>query len=543
MRLFGYESLAMDTTDPHQTQFPATYQLHSAVYSKVLKYDDIYKGIISPDLAAAMPEMPDDLTYIIRLRPGIRFHDTPELRARFPGTAGRELTGEDVVYSISRQTAAARYGSPRAPLYYRGGQWDTVDSIRATGPRTIEIRTKRPTAPFLHFLADTQAYIIPRELVDSSRDELTGLDRMVGTGPFVLDRLQPLMSARFVRNPAWFAANDDPSGVGLGRPFLDGYEVFWPPPDNETQAMAFRARWVDGVVLTDSQQLRALADELGLSPALAPGVGAVSTRLLSRDSERAKGVFADYRLRRAIHLALDRRRLGDLWLPGQWYVAAPVPLPLERWALPRAEVERYPGYRLDSRGRDDDLREARALWEAAGGPSLGPVSFVASGIPEYLRVTLPAFQQMAREALGLELRTELDPTGFVGQAQGFAERSIQMSLEFENGWADLDDWTYAFYHTEGSRNSALFSDPDLDAMLEDQRAEFDPEARRQKGLDIQRYILDHGLSVIHWVSPISAGVRWPYLRNVVDTPSFGNNFHYADIWLDSEDSSFQGRLP
>jgi len=543
MRLFGYESLALDTTDPHQTQFPPTFQLHSAVFSKILKYDDIYTGIISPDLAEAMPEMPDSLTYIIRLRPGVRFHDSPDVRARFPATAGRELTADDVVYSIGRQTAAGRYGSPRAPLYYRGGQWDTIDSIRATGPRTVEIRTKAPTAPFLHFLADTQAYIIPRELVDSGRDELTGLDRMVGTGPFVLERLQPLQSARFVRNPAWFAANDAPGGVGLGRPFLDGYEVFWPPPDNERQALAFRARWIDGVTLSDDQQLQAIARELDLPLALPPGIGAVSSRLLCRDSERAKGVFADYRLRRAIHLALDRRRLGELWLPGQWYVAAPVPLPLEQWALPHNELERYPGYRLDSQGRNDDLREARALWEAAGGPSLGPVSLVASGIPEYLRATLPAFRDMTQEALGLELRTELDPTGFTRQAQGFAERSIQMSLAFENGWADLDDWTYAFYHTQGSRNSALFSDPQLDAMLEDQRAEFDSDTRRRKGLDIQRYILDNGLAVIHWISPISAGVRWPYLRNFVDTPSFGNSFHYADVWLDPNDPTFAQRPP
>ncbi len=340
LRLFGYESLALDTTDPHQTQFPPAYALQSAVFSKVLKYDDMYSGLISPDLAESMPEMPDEQTYIIRLRPGIHFHDTPAIRAAFPLTAGRELTAEDVRFSINRQMPLTRLASPRSVLYYRSLQWDTIDSLRVVDPRTLEIRTKGPTAPFVHFLADTQADIIAPELVDTTRDELSGLDRMVGSGPFMLDRLEPLHLARFVRNPEWFAANDNPDGIGPDRPFLDAYEMYWPSQDNATQAAAFRAHLVDGVVLSESQRVQALADELGLTSTSPPGIGCVSTRLMSGNSDRASGVFADYRLRRAIHLALDRRRLGDMWMPGQWYVAAPVSLALRRWALPAPRSRR-----------------------------------------------------------------------------------------------------------------------------------------------------------------------------------------------------------
>ena len=74
LHLPGYEAFVSDTLDPHQTEFGPVYSSHSAVFSKVLRYEDIERRVIVPDLAQAMPEMPDQLTYIIRLRPGCAFN-------------------------------------------------------------------------------------------------------------------------------------------------------------------------------------------------------------------------------------------------------------------------------------------------------------------------------------------------------------------------------------------------------------------------------------------------------------------------------------
>ena len=46
--------------------------MHSAVFSRLLRYDDERAGTIAPDLAAAMPEQPDETTYVITLRDGVR---------------------------------------------------------------------------------------------------------------------------------------------------------------------------------------------------------------------------------------------------------------------------------------------------------------------------------------------------------------------------------------------------------------------------------------------------------------------------------------
>ena len=51
IRWFGLDPLTLDTLDPHQTQLAAVYNMQGAVFSKVLKYDDEYEGVIGTDLA------------------------------------------------------------------------------------------------------------------------------------------------------------------------------------------------------------------------------------------------------------------------------------------------------------------------------------------------------------------------------------------------------------------------------------------------------------------------------------------------------------
>ena len=213
-RWFGFEAMPLDTFDPHQTQFGPTASMHSAIFSKVLKYWDAYHGVIEPDLAEAVPETPDKLTYVIKIRSGVRFHDTEKMRQQFPQVAGRELTAEDVKYSIERQMNKE---SPRSALYYRRSQWETIDKIELVDPLTLRITTKRPTAPFLHYLADTNNFIIAKELVDPAKDDMNSLDKMIGTGPFILDKFVGLQAVRAVRNPDWFA-KDDLADQGICRP-------------------------------------------------------------------------------------------------------------------------------------------------------------------------------------------------------------------------------------------------------------------------------------------------------------------------------------
>ena len=111
----------------------------------------------------------------------------------------------------------------------------------------------------------------------------------------------------------------------------------------------------------------------------------------------------DDRVRRAIHLAIDRRQLGDLLYPAfrgepSYTLTGPVPPAMDRWALPQEELTLLPAYRTQ---RAEDLAEARRLWEAAlGSMTIDGMAVLFAGMPKALaQKAAPALQRMLRDAL------------------------------------------------------------------------------------------------------------------------------------------------
>lgn len=543
-RSFTYNALSLDTFDPHQTQFGPMYGVHSAVFSKVLKYDDDITQVISPDLAEALPEQPDKTTYIIKIRKGVRFHDNPRVRADFPAVAGRELTAEDVKYSIERQMNAS---SPQRALYYRRGQWASIDKIELTDNYTLRITTKTPTAPFLHYLADRNAFIVAKETVDA-QDTMNTDKAMIGTGPFLLEDFQALQVVKFRRNPNWFAKDDNPNNIGTGRPFLDGFDALWTPASNSAEEAALRSKQIDSTSFEDDTT----AVSVSKSPGLVLYEYGESGWLNSRLWLSSKSPLKDFRLRKALHLAIDRRAIGDQMFPPapglrSYLVSGPITYPMTLWAIPQSELERLPGYRSDAAGRTEDISEAKSLWSAANGPASMDVLF--AGVPGYIpNKALPEFKRQLLATLGMSVNETIDPTGYTSLAQALLQDTADASqgttpftFGFDNGWIDLDDWLYPYFHTGGTKNSFLLSDPDLDRMLEAQRGEFDQAKRRQIGLDAQHYLLDNVLPRLDYAAPVSRVVDRTYVKNEVFSTWDGSNFLYANTWLDKDDRTFSGR--
>jgi ABC-type transport system substrate-binding protein len=280
--------------------------------------------------------------------------------------------------------------------------------------------------------------------------------------------------------------------------------------------------------------------------------GTIGMRLLV---DRAP--FDDPRLRRAIHLALDRRLLGEQMFPSApgrvgFLSAGPVGWQMTQWALPRAELDALPGYRSSQAERDEDIAEARLLWQAGDGPS--SLDALGANIPTY--IPNAGTPEMVRElAENLDLDLDVSTVDYVDLAQCFvrnqqdaAEGTCAYAFGFDNGWIDLDDWLYPFLHSTGAKNSSRLSDPALDTMLDEQRQEFDTERRQQLGLQIQRYLLEEandGLGVhalVPLINNITRTLYWSYIRNQFQPQTwFGQNFLYADVWLDQNDPNYAGR--
>ena len=89
-----------ETLDPARGFGQTETQVVQQVYSLLVSYSYLERPYkLEADLLEAMPTLsPDQLTLTFHLRRGVRFVDNP----CFPGGKGREVTSDDVLYSLKR---------------------------------------------------------------------------------------------------------------------------------------------------------------------------------------------------------------------------------------------------------------------------------------------------------------------------------------------------------------------------------------------------------------------------------------------------------
>ena len=140
------------------------------------------------------------MTYIFTLRRGVKFNDDPV----FPGGTGRELTIDDVIYSIKRfadtnvnvksyiliQGSVVGLDEFRAKTKELGKDVDyaalDIEGIQALDPLRFTIRFAGDNPLALYPFAASSMSIVAREVVEKYGDEL---DRHpVGTGPFRISK-------------------------------------------------------------------------------------------------------------------------------------------------------------------------------------------------------------------------------------------------------------------------------------------------------------------------------------------------------------------
>src|SRR4029453_14053052 len=114
--------------DPHQTISYKTHIAYSFTHSRLLKYragPSVAPGSfqVEGDLAESWSQ-PNELTYVFKLRKGVRFHAKPPVN-------GREVTAEDVVYSIERFRTVK--GNANAYML------SSVDKVEAPDPHMLQL--------------------------------------------------------------------------------------------------------------------------------------------------------------------------------------------------------------------------------------------------------------------------------------------------------------------------------------------------------------------------------------------------------------------
>jgi ABC-type transport system substrate-binding protein len=192
---------------------PAQANSLYANFIAVNLYDTLYRYKylarpyqLEPNLAATLPEFSvDGLTLTIPLKRGVHFIDDPA----FAGGHGREVTAQDVVYSIQRHFDP-QMRAQGAWLWQerivdidawkeRGSDYsDPVAGLTALDDHTLQIRLVRPYPQVVHTLAQGYAAVVPREAVEAYGRGFGS--QAVGSGPFRLDSFDTTRAV-MLRNP------------------------------------------------------------------------------------------------------------------------------------------------------------------------------------------------------------------------------------------------------------------------------------------------------------------------------------------------------
>ncbi|MGH6886906.1 MAG: peptide ABC transporter substrate-binding protein, partial [Geminicoccales bacterium] len=149
---------------------------------------------LMPDLAESYEISKDGLTYTFELRQGVKFHN------------GRELTAEDVKWSIERAIRPETQ-SPGQGFFdmiagfdaLAAGDAKELSGIEVEGPHTLRFTLSRPDATFLHIMALNFSFAVPQEAVEQHGPDFG--KNPVGTGAYRMTDWTLGQHVIFERNP------------------------------------------------------------------------------------------------------------------------------------------------------------------------------------------------------------------------------------------------------------------------------------------------------------------------------------------------------
>jgi peptide/nickel transport system substrate-binding protein len=452
-------------------------------------------------------------TIIFHLRKGVKWHNKPP-------TNGRELTAEDVVFSLKRQctlpTAYFKRTYPKAA--------ETTE-ITAPDPYTVVVKCKPEYFADVITLIPDYMCIFPKDAVEQFGN-MNDWKNSIGTGPFMLTEFVPGSVISYVRNPAYWEKNPIGPGKGDQLPYLDGVKTLI-IPDESTADAAFRTGQLD-ILTCDwerAQQFLRMPQLKHIRYLDDYGQACIYMRTDKKDSP-----FADKRVRQAMWLAIDNKRILDEYYGGEgvllkWpimyfkeYAGAYVPLE----QMPKAVQELFE-YHPD---------KAKQLLAEAGYPN----GFKAKIICYNQRAYMDPLQMVQDMLSKVGIQLEIEPKDYATFTSLIVRRAYDdMLFAFYSG---IGTYFKAINYTgPGMYNGSYVDDPVLNRARDQMLAAYPDEAAVDK---IHREILPYLLEQAYVIAlPASYNYRfwWPWVKNYSGEASVGyyNVLNYTKyIWIDQE---------
>jgi peptide/nickel transport system substrate-binding protein len=414
-------------------------RIDSLIFDDLLSRGDDLN--VAPGLAERW-EIPDPLTYVFHLHRGVKFHD------------GRALTARDVKWTFD-SLLQGKIRSTKTAVYR------FVDHIDAPDDVTVIFHMKEQDVTLLWNLSDGAIGIVPY----GSGEEMTR--HPIGSGPFKFVTAETDREVVVERNDDYWGERAKLARVR-----------FAVVPDATTEALELRKGSGDVAINSlTPDTVFTLERESSLDVELARGTEVQYMGFNLRDP-----ILKDVRVRQAIAYALDRRPMIQYLWRGQAQPARSI-LPPQSWA-----------YNGDVPAYDHDIAKANQLLEAAGYPVVNGVRFhltMKTSTNENTRLMVAVMQQQLRAAgIALDIRS-YEPATFLADVQHGA---FQMySLRWIGGNEDPDIFEYVFHSSKFPPNGAnrgYYSNPQVDALIDQARRAVDPNVRKPLYAEVQRILAD-----------------------------------------------------
>ena len=428
----------LQTLDPAQAVTISDFRILVNVYDSLLHYKDDSLEV-EPGLAESWTISPDGKTYNFKLRQGVKFHD------------GTDFNADAVKFNFDRVI------DPSHP-YHNTGPFPFVfilgpiERTEVVGPYEVALHLKQPYAPALTCLAGGiggLAGISPAAIKKYGKDFSR---HGGGTGPFMFSEW--VSGQRFV-----LQAN---KSYWRGAPKLEGL-VFRPIVDDNARVSEMLSGGTDLTIEVPPDNIATFTASPNFTYYQQPGPHLWYLMLNTKTKP-----FDDVRVRQAANYAINKPAMVDDVLKGTATVADGVTPPAFAWAHDNA-LKPYPY----------DPAKAKQLMAEAG---------YANGIDVTFYVTESGSGMLSPILMGTEIQADLAAVGirckietyewntFLGKVIPVMPKDVGLA-EMSFMTQDPDMHPFLALRTGAPVNSGGFSDPKVDALIDQGRAETDPVKR------------------------------------------------------------------
>ncbi|PDS78736.1 ABC transporter substrate-binding protein [Rhizobium sp. L43] len=431
------------TFDPIKTAQNIDNWVFSNVYDVLIRVDKTGTKL-EPGLAESWATSDDGLTYTLKIR-DTKFSD------------GSPLTAEDAAYSL------LRIRDDPASLW--SDSYKVIDTAVATDARTLTIKLKNPSAPFLSTLALPNASVISKKGMETLGADAYG-EKPIASGAFVIDEWRRGDRVILKKNPNFWQAD---------RVKLDGVEWISVPDDN-TRMLNVQAGELDAALFVPFSRV----EELKKDPKLNVDIDA-STREDHLLINHAHGALGKKEVRQALDLAIDKKAIVDTVTFGQGTVANSY--------IPKGALYYY----ADNLQRPYDPAKAKELLAAAGASDLTLNYLVRAGDEVDEQTAVLVQQQLQKAGITANLQ-KVDPSQ---EWDMIVAGDYDVSVNYwTNDILDPDQkTTFVLGHDSNNNYSTNYKNEAVKELVAKARLELDPKKREQMYVDLQKMAKDD----VNWI--------------------------------------------